>query len=247
MKTWKQGFIGIVVLAFVFTACDDGNDNNNTTPETVATPTATLPEGTYTGTQSVTLSCTTAGADIYYTLDGTTPTASSTKYATAISITDNVTIKAIATKSGMNNSGVLTVEYTFEPSIKDFVTIVLFTAESDGRDLTANIKDERVNNGVQNLQELEIVTQIETAIMGAYNTGSGAQLGINRGRFRTVFAVEGGVTIIVNNPATPYTGALIPDSRTMTFHINYLQGSPADIQQQIINAVQFMIDPANFE
>ena len=78
----------------------------------VATPVADPPGGTYTGTQTVTLSCATAGASIYYTTDGSTPTASSALYANAISISQTTTLKAIAIKTGMDNSYVLTAAYT---------------------------------------------------------------------------------------------------------------------------------------
>ncbi|GBU27105.1 hypothetical protein R84B8_00628 [Treponema sp. R8-4-B8] len=81
--------------------------------ETVATPTANLAEGTYTVTQSVTLNCTTEGASIYYTLDGTAPTASSTLYSSAISISATTTLKAIAVKSEWNDSGIFTAVYTW--------------------------------------------------------------------------------------------------------------------------------------
>lgn len=80
---------------------------------TVATPTFT-PNGAsgFTGTQSVTISCTTAGAKICYTTDGTTPTASSTEYTTALSLTSTTTVKAIAVKAGMNNSAIATATFT---------------------------------------------------------------------------------------------------------------------------------------
>ncbi len=59
---------------------------------------------------SVTMSCDTASATIYYTDDGTTPTAESTAYSDAIDITETTTFKAIAIKEGMANSNVVTEE-----------------------------------------------------------------------------------------------------------------------------------------
>ncbi|MBQ3717349.1 MAG: chitobiase/beta-hexosaminidase C-terminal domain-containing protein [Paludibacteraceae bacterium] len=78
----------------------------------VATPTFSPAEGTYSSTQSVTISCATTGATIYYTTDDSTPTTSSTTYGGAISVSSTTTIKAIATKSGMDNSGVASATYT---------------------------------------------------------------------------------------------------------------------------------------
>lgn len=78
----------------------------------VATPTFSPAEGTYSSTQSVTISCATTGATIYYTTDGSTPTTSSTEYSSAISVSTTTTIKAIATKSGMTNSAVASATYT---------------------------------------------------------------------------------------------------------------------------------------
>ncbi|WP_027346937.1 chitobiase/beta-hexosaminidase C-terminal domain-containing protein [Hamadaea tsunoensis] len=79
---------------------------------TVATPTFNPPGGSYSSTQSVTLSTTTAGASIRYTLDGSTPTASSTLYTGAISVAATTTIKAIGIASGLANSAVATAVYT---------------------------------------------------------------------------------------------------------------------------------------
>lgn len=63
---------------------------------------------------------TTVSSDIYYTLNGTTPSKSSTKYSSSgISINSDCTLKAIAYKSGYETSNILTSNYT----IKDDVTL----------------------------------------------------------------------------------------------------------------------------
>jgi hypothetical protein len=76
------------------------------------TPTASVGEGNYTEAQSVTLSTTTAEASIYYTTDDSTPSSSSNLYSSAISIGVTTTLKAIAVKEGMTNSGIFSALYT---------------------------------------------------------------------------------------------------------------------------------------
>ena len=82
----------------------------------VATPTFSVAPGTYTSTQTVTLSDATAGAAIYYTTNGTTPTTASTKYTSAIAVTSTETIIAIATAANDSNSAVASAAYVITPS-----------------------------------------------------------------------------------------------------------------------------------
>lgn len=119
----KQSLILAIIFALTLTysACDNGDGGDGSggsgsegEPNTVATPTATPPAGNYSGTQNVTLS-TTAGASIFYTLNGDDPTASSTPYSGAINISAATTLKAIAVKDGMIDSGILTAAYTITP------------------------------------------------------------------------------------------------------------------------------------
>ncbi len=77
----------------------------------VEAPTFSVAEGTYTSAQSVELSCVTEGATIYYTTNGTEPTAESTLYTGAISISKTTTLKAIAVK-GEDFSSVASATYT---------------------------------------------------------------------------------------------------------------------------------------
>ena len=82
----------------------------------VTAPTASPTGGTYNDVQSVTLSTTTSGASIYYTLDGSTPTSASTQYTAPISITASSTLRAIATKAGLDDSTIMSATYTLTVS-----------------------------------------------------------------------------------------------------------------------------------
>ncbi|GMU16082.1 major tail protein [Waltera acetigignens] len=80
--------------------------------EQCATPEASVDGGTYTAEQTVTLSCATKGATIKYTTDGTTPSEENgTEYNNTISIAATAGLRAIAYKSGLVNSEVMTKEY----------------------------------------------------------------------------------------------------------------------------------------
>jgi hypothetical protein len=104
----------VITAAFITAAC--GNDTTpGTTAQSAATPTATPAGGSYDTEQTVTLATVTAGADIYYTLDESDPTAASTKYVNGIPVYKTTTLKAIAVKTGMTNSEVLTEIYTITP------------------------------------------------------------------------------------------------------------------------------------
>jgi len=81
-------------------------------PGVAATPTFGVAAGTYTSTQTVTLSTTTTGATIYYTLDGTAPITASSVYSTPLSVGTSETIKAIAVATGYSTSAVASAAYT---------------------------------------------------------------------------------------------------------------------------------------
>jgi hypothetical protein len=82
----------------------------------VATPTINPPGGIFAQPliNGVTLGVLTAGANIHYTLNGDTPTATSPVYTTAISIPSSLTLKAIGIKSGLANSSVATANFVIQ-------------------------------------------------------------------------------------------------------------------------------------
>jgi hypothetical protein len=87
-------------------------------PATVATPTFSPAGGTYTSVQTVTISCSTSGATIRYTTDGSEPSATSTAYSGPLAIDATNTIKAKAFKDGMTDSETATATYTINLPVK---------------------------------------------------------------------------------------------------------------------------------
>ena len=78
---------------------------------TVTTPTITPAGGTFTNSVLVTLACSTTGSTIYYTTDGSDPTASSTLYNAAFMLNNSATIKAAAFKTGSNPSAIASADF----------------------------------------------------------------------------------------------------------------------------------------
>ena len=90
--------------------------------ETVETPSITFDSST----NQVSISCGTDGAAIYYTTDDTDPTSSSTLYTAPIQLVsgDSFTVKAIAIKSGMNDSEIASKTVSFHnPSTGSTLTV----------------------------------------------------------------------------------------------------------------------------
>jgi hypothetical protein len=86
-------------------------DADSGSPGQAATPTFNPAAGTY--TQPVAIGTTTAGATIRYTTDGSTPSETNgTVYSTPIALAATTTIKAIAYKAGLTDSGIASATYT---------------------------------------------------------------------------------------------------------------------------------------
>ena len=97
-----------------FAACDSYNGKNyfvcygasgaNPPVESVEAPVFSPSGGTYTAAQQVSISSATSGATIHYTTDGTEPSDNSNIYIAPIQVGHSLTIKAKASKAGMNDS-----------------------------------------------------------------------------------------------------------------------------------------------
>lgn len=74
---------------------------------------SSLSTGGYLSAQKVALSTATAGAAIYYTTNGSIPTAKSIRYKGPFTVAVTTTVKAVAVKAGMRNSVVSSYTYVF--------------------------------------------------------------------------------------------------------------------------------------
>lgn len=113
----------MVIAGFLLNAllcgCGGGATPTPVPPSQTAAAAPTITPSSANGAQNgaviVTLTSSTTGATIYYTLDGTTPTTSSQQYEAPILAASNITINAIATASGYTVSSV--TKQSFTPNI----------------------------------------------------------------------------------------------------------------------------------
>ncbi len=75
-------------------------------------------ETPFMGSTEATIACSTEGAKIYYTLDGSEPTAESTEYTAPIALTATTTVKAIAIK-GSDKSAVASKTFTAQTAYEN--------------------------------------------------------------------------------------------------------------------------------
>jgi Chitobiase/beta-hexosaminidase C-terminal domain len=81
-------------------------------PSTVAAPVITPPSQSFDGSISVSISTATAGATIYYTTNGSTPTSSSSRYTGPFTLSATATVQAIGVLKGYTNSSPTSATYT---------------------------------------------------------------------------------------------------------------------------------------
>lgn len=84
--------------------------------QSVATPTFSPDGGTYPTAQSVTINCATPGSVIHYTTNGNDPTESDAVPSGSVAVSQSMTLKAKAFKTGSTPSGIKTATYTIAPA-----------------------------------------------------------------------------------------------------------------------------------
>ncbi len=109
----------LLVTALVFSGIGCGSTASSQIqtqppPQSAATPAIQPASGTFTSAQSVTITDATAGATIHYTTDGSTPTASSATYQSAVQLATLTTVQAMAVAPNYANSGVASATFKFQ-------------------------------------------------------------------------------------------------------------------------------------
>jgi AraC-like DNA-binding protein len=126
---YKNGFADSPVVSGIYTITQ------------VAMPFFSLPSGSYSSAQTVTISSATSGALIRYTTDGSTPTETNGMlYSGPVSISSTTTLKAIAYETGFTDSIILSAIYTisyppatapvFSPSAGTYASVQTVTITS---------------------------------------------------------------------------------------------------------------------
>ena len=85
----------------------------NTYTLKASVPVLSLPSGEYPLATNLVITCTTPGVSVYYTLDGSLPSASSILYTGPVSLLSSKTVQAIAIRASWNSSDTVSASYTF--------------------------------------------------------------------------------------------------------------------------------------
>jgi hypothetical protein len=194
-----------------------------------APPTFAPAAGSYTNAQSVTLSDSTAGAVIYYTTDGTTPTTGSLKYSsgTSVQISSTTTLKAIAAASGYSTSGVTSGTYTIASQGSTPIGVSLSSV--DNIDGIAKTGSAVVGGGLDGKGN-----DYAAALLGGSLSWAGSSFSF--GSVGTVDAVSS-TTIALpagNDSTVNLLGSAVNGNQTnQTFLVTYTDGSSKSFTQSL--------------
>ena len=198
-------------------------------PPVAATPAFSPAPGTYTGTQQVTLSDTTAGAVIYYTTNGTTPTTSSAQYVsgTPLSVSATTTIEAMAVASGYSNSAVAIGTYTISTSGTTPVSVSLSAAANVVG--FGNVGTAVNNGGMDGLGYAYAANLLGTSIMWSGSTFTLGSADVFDAVSNATIALPAGSYSNVNLLATGVDG----NQGNQTFVVTYTDGTTTSITQSL--------------
>jgi hypothetical protein len=208
--------IGMLASALLLAGCSGGSSNKTATPEVFPAG------GTYAYIPTLTIQDATSGASIYYTTDGSTPSAASTLYSTTtpVEVSQSETVKVIAI-AGSSPSAVASASYTINlppaptpvlsPAVGPYIGVQTVTATdtavgatmyytTDGTTPTSSSTPYTGPISVTNSETLQVV-----AISQSYGY--------------SYSAVAGGVYAILVTPAFSVSSGAYATAQTLTLSV----------------------------
>jgi beta-glucanase (GH16 family) len=214
---FSRAMLAAAFFANIVIGCGGGGSSSITPPPppptVVATPTIAT-TAAQNGAVVVSLATTTSGATIYYTIDGTTPTATSPQYLAPFLVASNISVKAIATASGDTNSDV--ASQTFTPNIAsgtlvwsdEFSNATSANAQPDPKTWTYDTGTDCCGNN-----ELETYCAWGATTNNCSTTNPNAYVG-----------TDGYLHIVAENPATSvYTSARLKSEGLFSFQYGRIE------------------------
>jgi len=194
--------------------------NEPTTPQ-VNTPVINPSTATYYSPFNASISCTTEGATIYYTTNGTDPDETATEYTEPIYIEDTTTLKAIAYAEGYDPSPIASAVYTF-PEVTEVADIATLRDQPTGSNVY-RLTGEAILTFQQNLYYHPKWVQDATAAIYIYDTA---------GKITTAYNMGDGITGLIGTlstynsllefipvadpgPASSTGNIIVPEERTL--------------------------------
>lgn len=130
---------------------------------TIATPVFSLASGIYHPSQTLTINCSSPGATIRYTINGSVPDKQSPLYSAPIIIDSTQTVKAVAFKKGWNQSAVASVNLEmYNSGMTDIVHIMQVTATPDSIYADGGITHSLIRAKVVNSEAFGVQGQLVT-------------------------------------------------------------------------------------
>jgi hypothetical protein len=109
--------------------------------QTAATPVISPATGTFTSPQTVTITDATSGSSVFYTLDGSQPTTSSTPYTASFTVNGTTTVRAIATAPSFLQSATTTSVITINQQSQTSAPLISPVTGTYSSPQTVNITD----------------------------------------------------------------------------------------------------------
>jgi beta-glucanase (GH16 family) len=202
---------------FIVAGCSGSASSGVVTPEQQAATPAIATTAAQNGAVIVTLSDTTSGTTIYYTIDGTTPTNASTQYIAPLLVDSNLTLKAIAAAPpGILNSQVAI--QTFSPNIASGTLVWSDEFSNSG---TANAQPDPSTWTYDTGTDCCGNNELETYCAWASTTGPCAPSNPN-----AYVGTDGYLHIVAQNPsASVYTSARLKSQGLFSFQYGRIEAS----------------------